>query len=277
MNLDKILMKSKGIEVEELDGGEKSFVKKIGDTELNVIRGLNESSDDPCILPLVVSDGSEVFVLYNPIEDKEVPYTLNNRPKKALKKLATINTGIPRLCFVKETQKTDECVIEYPDGTPLSYYNILSDKVPNNFFNDLSSLVKKIHKKEVANLGLDKLSSIIITKYPGKPVLLGFENSISKEDKFFGWLYKLAKKSDWYNFYKLKEKFRPEQLVSKEIKELESGLKQNPYLSQLWSQIELEELISKKVPDRSPPLSFFSYLIESMLRNYPRAEKIFQG
>ena len=253
-------------------------VKKIGDTELTVIRKLNEDSKNPNVLPLVVAGDSEVFVLYNPIQDPDFPYVLNTGPKKALKKLARIKNGIPKLRFVRETQKTGECIIEYPNGTLLSNHNSFFEEVPDNFFDDLSSLLKKIHSKGVANIGINNPANILITRYYYKPYLLGFEGSICKNG-FFGWLYDLAEKSDWYSLWKLKQEFRPEQLVSDEIRELEGGLKHNSPLKRLQKQFRLEQLISngKKESNDNPLLYYASYLIESILENYAGAEEVLRG
>ncbi|MHC4758810.1 MAG: protein kinase family protein, partial [Planctomycetota bacterium] len=108
-------------------------------------------------------------------------------------------------------------VYEYIEGHTLQEKQTL----PDNFFDNLSELLKKIHQKSVAYLDMNKRSNIIIGS-DGRPYLIDFQISIYFEPRpwllksFNYWLRQVFQDADLYHLFKHKRKLSPHQLKPEE-------------------------------------------------------------
>ena len=112
------------------------------------------------------------------------------------------------------------CAIEFIEGSPLDYYK--GEELPAGFFDDLLEIIRKVHAKDVAYVDSNKRSNILV-KPDGKPSLIDFQISLSRQPKwifpFRGLLDRIIdyfQTKDIYHICKHKRRMTPDELTPEE-------------------------------------------------------------
>jgi hypothetical protein len=108
--------------------------------------------------------------------------------------------------------------MEYIDAVPLDHL----ENIPAGFFELLREVFDTVHKRGVAYGDANKKSNILVTQ-DGKPVLIDYQISIAKNDRWIFPLGAVRKKfvnylmgKDLYHLYKHKRRLAPDELTPEE-------------------------------------------------------------
>lgn len=119
---------------------------------------------------------------------------------------------------VEQVPKVVDCwgsngfLYEYIEGRSLDE----RPEIPDSFFDELESLLDRIHEKNVCYIDLNKRGNILVGK-DGRPYLIDFQ--ISMLAKRRGLLCRLLQREDRYHLFKHKRRFRPDLMSDAELKE----------------------------------------------------------
>jgi hypothetical protein len=131
--------------------------------------------------------------------------------------------NLKRLSDIKQVPKLicrwNKCglIYEYIEGSNLSEVK----QLPENFFDNLSSLLKELHKRRLVYLDMNKRNNILLGK-DDKPHIIDFQVCIwigkhfLISTKLSDLLHNWIAKKDLYHLYKHKRKLQPHLLSDKE-------------------------------------------------------------
>ncbi len=95
-------------------------------------------------------------------------------------------------------------------------------KVPDNFFDNLHTLLQKIHRQRIVYLDMNKRGNILLTDQQ-LPALIDFQIAMRIPSRLAGsrrladWLFNSLAREDLYHFKKHKRRFRPDLMAPDEI------------------------------------------------------------
>lgn len=139
---------------------------------------------------------------------------LANRECAALERLAGIR-GVPRLM---ERLEETGFVREFVDGEPMAK----GRWVPDDFHARLRTLVKEIHRRDMAYVDLEKCENVLVGA-DGQPYLFDFQIAWYVAPKWGGNLWPLTalrrffQQGDLYHLRKLQRRTRPDQFSAEEL------------------------------------------------------------
>ena len=119
---------------------------------------------------------------------------------------------------VLETIEPCGFILEFVDGTPLRK----DTRVPDGFFDELRTLIDRIHARRIAYVDMNKKANIIIDPR-GRPNLVDFQISFDLhelgDNVATRWLLARLQREDLYHLRKHHARFRPDELTPQQIAE----------------------------------------------------------
>ena len=132
---------------------------------------------------------------------------LKNREYHLLERLQTLDQ-VPRL--VGEYGRNG-FVYHYIEGQSLDEKPVL----PDSFFDDLKTLLRKIHHMGICYVDFNKRGNILLGK-DKRPYMIDFQISLRLHRPLCGRLRRILQREDFYHLLKHKRRFRPDLLTESE-------------------------------------------------------------
>ncbi len=108
--------------------------------------------------------------------------------------------------YVDGVRSTNAATHRFVAGTPLCNNTVVGDA----FFDELESLVSRLHERRIAYVDLHKVENVIVGQ-DGRPYLIDFQISVHlPQTCLLNWLLGLLQRSDSYHVAKMKLRLRPD-------------------------------------------------------------------
>ena len=99
------------------------------------------------------------------------------------------------------------CAHDFIEGHPLRWH----DNVDDPFFDGLDATLTKMHSRNIAYVDMNKSENVIVNQ-KGEPCLIDFQISVRWQSFLMSGLLHILQKSDLYHSFKLRRRFRPDQV-----------------------------------------------------------------
>ncbi|MDG1872791.1 MAG: hypothetical protein P8J27_02685 [Mariniblastus sp.] len=105
------------------------------------------------------------------------------------------------------------CAHDFLDGHPLRWH----DNVDDLFFDGLDNTLTAMHQRNIAYVDMNKSENVIVNQQ-GEPCLIDFQISVRWHNRLMSGLLSMLQKSDLYHSFKLRRRFRPDQVETDDAK-----------------------------------------------------------